>query len=341
MSRAPADVRHGTPASRPRFELLVRVAAGLLLAVVLLPLGATSAAAHDHTETPAAVSSMPRVLSVEPSVPGLDVVVIDGGAQLRLDNRTTQPVTVPSPDSNSGRERVVAPGGSFAWTDTRLGDPTAPPPGDSGWTVLLSVGDLPVTVRGDRVWPPAPRPFPWWALTVAALLGTYTVGGLAVEGGRPGGATWALAGVVLTVTAAHLLHVIGSSLVLAQPPGLVALLGAAGIGTACWLLGPLAAALTLRGQLLGPALFGSVGFLTALLSLSDTLAFSSAVIAFAGPFDLSRLATVITFGGGLGLFLVAIAAFRRVDTPTTPPTHGTTDATSDRATSDRASAPAA
>ncbi len=128
-----------------------------------------------------------------------------------------------------------------------------------------------------------------------------------------------------------MVHVIGSSLVLAQPPGLVALLGAAGIGTACWLLGPLAAALTLRGQLLGPALFGSVGFLTALLSLSDTLAFSSAVIAFGGPFDLDRLATVITFGGGLGLFLVAIAAFRRVDTPTTPPTHGTGEAIPDTA----------
>ena len=95
MSRAPADVRHGTPASSPRFELLVRVAAGLLFAVVLLPLGATSAAAHDHTETPAAVNSMPRILSFEPPVPGLDVVVIDGGARLRLDNHTTQPVDRP------------------------------------------------------------------------------------------------------------------------------------------------------------------------------------------------------------------------------------------------------
>ncbi len=160
MSRAPADVRHGTQGSRPRLEILVRVAAGLLFAVVLLPLGAASAAAHDHTETPAAVGSMPRVLSVEPAVPGPDVVVIDGGAQLRLDNRTTQPVTVPSPDPNSDRERVVAPGGSLAWTDPRLGGPGAPPLGDGAWAVPLSVGDRPVTVRGDRVWPPAPIPSP-------------------------------------------------------------------------------------------------------------------------------------------------------------------------------------
>jgi hypothetical protein len=115
------------------------------------------------------------------------------------------------------------------------------------------------------------------------------------------------------VTAAYVVHVIGSSLVVAEPPGLVALLGAAGIGMAAWLLGPLAAALTLRGHLLGPALYGSVGFLTALLTLSDTLTFHRAVLAFGGPFDLDRITTVITFGGGLGLFLVAITAFRRVE----------------------------
>jgi hypothetical protein len=112
--------------------------------------------------------------------------------------------------------------------------------------------------------------------------------------------------------------------VLAEPPGPVALLGAAGIGAACWLLGPLAAALTLRGQLLGPALYGSVGFLTALLTLSDTLAFHRTVITFGGPFDLDRLATVLAFGGGLGLFLTAITALRAADTPTTPPTEAVT-----------------
>jgi hypothetical protein len=294
MSRAPAVAGRRFGAG-----VLLRIAAGALLAVVLLPLGATSAAAHGGTDTPAVVSSMPRVLSLEPAVPGLDVVVIDGGARLRLDNGTAQPVTVPGTDA--GRPRVVPPGGSAAWTDARLGDPVAPPAGDGEWAVPLAVGDLPVTVRGDRVWPPAPHPFPWWALTVAALLGTYTVGGLAVERGRPGGARTALAGVVLVVTAAYVVHVIGSSLVVAEPPGLVALLG------------PLAAALTLRGHLLGPALYGSVGFLTALLTLSDTLTFHRAVLAFGGPFDLDRIATVITFGGGLGLFLVAITAFRRVE----------------------------
>src|SRR4051794_41976292 len=86
MSRAPAVAGRRFGAG-----VLLRIAAGALLAVVLLPLGATSAAAHGGTETPAVVSSMPRVLSLEPAVPGLDVVVIDGGARLRLDNDTGPP----------------------------------------------------------------------------------------------------------------------------------------------------------------------------------------------------------------------------------------------------------
>jgi hypothetical protein len=300
MSRAPADTRCSAAP--------VRVAAGLLLAAVLMLLGAGPASAHGGggPEVPAALS-LPRVLTVEPPVAGLDVVVIDGGARLRLDNHTPQPVTATP-------QQVVSPGGSLAWADPRLGDPTAPPGGSSAWSVPLSVGGVAVTVSGDRVWPPAPHPVVWWALTVAALLGTYTVGGLAVERGRPGGATTALAGVVLVVTAAYTVHVVGSSLVLADPPGLAAMLSAAGIGVACWLLGPAAAVLTVRGQPLGAALYGCVGFLVALLALADTVAFHQPVVAFGGPFDLDRLTTVISFGGGLGLVLAAVAALRRSET---------------------------
>jgi hypothetical protein len=305
MFRAPA---------RRRPRLGVRAAAGLLLAAVVMLIGAGPASAHGGggPEVPAAFS-LPRVLAVEPPVAGLDVVVIDAGARLRLDNHTPRPVTVTP-------QQVVPPGGSLAWADARLGDPTAPPGANAAWAVPLSVGDVAVTVSGDRVWPPVPHPVVWWALTVAALLGTYTVGGLAVERGRPGGATTALAAVVLAVTAAYTVHVVGSSLVLAAPPGLVALLSAAGIGVACCLLGPAAAVLTLRGQPLGAALYGCVGFLVALLTLADTLMFHQPVVAFGGPFDLDRLTTVIGFGGGLGLVLAAAAALRRSETATDPST---------------------
>jgi hypothetical protein len=293
-------------------EAGVRVAAGLLLAVVLLLLGSGSAAAHGGDPEVPAARSLPRVLAVEPPVPGLDVVVVDGGARLRLDNGTPRPVTVrPAGDR---RHPVVPPGGTLAWADARLRDPTAQP-GDGAWAVPLSVGDLAVTVRGDRVWPPAPHPFPWWALTVAALLAAYSVGGAAAGRRRSGGPTTALAGIVLAVTAAHAVHVVGESLAVAEPPGPVALLGAAGIGIVCWLLGPAAAVLTLRGHLLGPALYGPVGFLAALLTVTDTDAFHRAVVTYGGPFDLDRLAVTVAVGGGVGLFLAAVVAMRRTEPP--------------------------
>src|SRR4051794_41961053 len=105
MSRAPAVAGRRFGAG-----VLLRIAAGALLAVVLLPLGATSAAAHGGTETPAVVSSMPRVLSLEPAVPGLDVVVIDGGARLRLHHDTAQAGA--GPGAEGGRPPGGAPRGA-------------------------------------------------------------------------------------------------------------------------------------------------------------------------------------------------------------------------------------
>ena len=135
-----------------------------------------------------------------------------------------------------------------------------------------------------------------------------------MEAGRNNPATRALAGIVLLVIAGHIGHVVGSSLVLAEPPGPAAFLATAGIGVVCWLLGPVAVALTLRGRPLGAALYGSVGFLLALLTISDTLAFHRAVVAFGGPFDLDRPAMVLTVGGGLGLLFAAVPALRRSET---------------------------
>lgn len=294
-----------------------RAGAALLLAVLLLPLGAGIAAAHGGEAGQPDALSLPRILAVEPPVPGLDVVVVEGGARLRIDNRTDAPVTVLQ--SGAGAGQVVPPGGSVAWAEPRLGDPTAPPSADSSvWAIPLSVGGAPVRVHGDRVWPAPPHPFPWWALTVAALLGTYTVGGLAVERGRRGAFTTALAVGTLVVVAAYVVHVVGAALVLAVAPQPATLLAAAGIGVACVLLGPVAAVLTLRGHPLGPALYGPVGFLAALLTVFDTTSFHRPVLAFAWSFDLDRITTVITVGGGLGLFLVAIAALRRAELPEPP-----------------------
>lgn len=82
----------------------------------------------------------------------------------------------------------------------------------------------------------------------------------------------------------------------------------------------MAAGLTLRGHPLGLALAGPTGFLAALLTVFDTTAFHEPVLAFGWSFDLDRLTTVVTVGGGIGLFLVAITALRHADAtaPATP-----------------------
>ena len=97
-----------------------QVCVGLLLAVLALPLLAGVAAAHGGGADEPPADSSPRVLAVEPPVPGLDVVVIDG-ARLRIDNRTDRPVTVlPAAGTDRGDVPVVAPGRSAAWADPRI-----------------------------------------------------------------------------------------------------------------------------------------------------------------------------------------------------------------------------
>jgi hypothetical protein len=290
---------------------LVRAAAGLLLALAVLPLAAGSAAAHGDPAPPVA-DGLPVVLGVEPAVPGLVVTVIDGGARLRLDNATPGPVEVRPPDGAArAGEPVVAAGASAAWTDPRLAAPTAE------WAVPLLVDGAPAAVRGGWSWPPAPAPAPWWALAVAVAAGTFCLGGTAAlrrADGRPARpAELGVAGVALAVVAAHVLHVVGAVQVAAQPPSVGAVLVAAGIGPVCWAFGLVGAGLVVAGRAMGPAVCGTAGALAALLTALDTADFARPVLATALPFDLDRAATVVAFGGGVGLLLgawVALSAAR-------------------------------
>lgn len=287
---------------------VARLAAGLLLALLLLPLGTGVAAAHGGGDA-APGTSIPRVLAVEPAVPGLAIVVIEGGTRLRLDNHTGVPVDVlPPPDSPRDQEPLVPAGSSAAWADSRLaGAPVAPPAdGTSAWLIPLLVGDRPVVVHGDRTWPAAPPPVPWWSVTVAAALGTFSLGAAAAERGRRSAAA-AVAGVTVIVVGAHVLHVIGSALVLDRPASVAVVLAAAGIGVACWVLGVLGAALTLARHPMGLATCASAGALAALVTVFDVVGFHSAVLTFGWAFDLDRATTVVTVGGGLGLFLTGCA----------------------------------
>lgn len=158
---------------RQTWLLARRVVGCLLLALAALPLGAGAAYAHDEVHAEPGVD-LPRVLAVEPAVPGLVVTVIEGGLRLRIDNGTDVPVDVAPPvDAPRGAEPVIAPGRAAAWPDTRLDA--------ASWTLPLQVGEVAVTVVGDRVRPAAPDPVPWWALTVGAALLTFALGATAAD----------------------------------------------------------------------------------------------------------------------------------------------------------------
>jgi hypothetical protein len=282
--------------------VILRGVAGLLLALLFLPLGAGSAAAHGGAG-PEPGPSLPRVLAVEPAVSGLSVTVIEGGLRLRLDNGTDAPVQI-RPDGPA-----VAPGRSVAWTDPRV-------TGADAWTIPLVVGGLPVSVRGDRVWPAAPAPVPWWSAVVFAGAATFGVGAVAVERGRRSRAALAVAGLTALVVGAHVVHVLGSAQVLAEPPSVPVVLVGAGPGVLCWVLGLAGVALTLARRELGLVMCASAGALAALVTMFDTTAFHRPVLAFGWAYDLDRLTTVVTVGAGVGLFLTGWAAMRRTETPT-------------------------
>jgi hypothetical protein len=279
-----------------------------VLAVLLVPLGAGVAAAHGEVAQEQAVD-LPVIRSIEPAVPGLAVTVIEGGGRLRLDNATPSAVQVMDGP-------VVESGGSVAWSDPRL-DAVV-------WQLPLLVGDAPATVHGERVKPADPSPAPWWALTLAAALGTFSLGGAVALNRRDAGVTLnrrdagaalnrrrgldaALAAVLATAVTAHVVHVVGAALVLAEPPSPGTVLGAAGIGVGAWLLGLVGVGLILAGQSLGPACAAAAGGVLALLTAFDTTGFHRAVLVYGWSFDLDRATTAIAFGGGVGLVLAGWA----------------------------------
>jgi hypothetical protein len=287
-----------------------RVLVLVFLAAISLPLGAGMAAAHGDGMGPE--MHVPRVLAVDPPLPGLQVAVIEAGARLRLDNRTDRSVQVlPEPGSHV-HEPPIAPGRTARWADPRVraaaADP-APAEGRRAWSVPLQVGDRVVTVRGEQVWPAAPSSLSWWLMTLLAAVGTALLGVRAV--GRPRWAP-ALAAATVLVAVAHAVHVVGSALVVEDSslPGIV--IGTAGPALLAWVLAALGAVLTLTGRGWGPLLCALSGALLALVTAFAANNFGAPVLPFAGPPELDRAAVALTLGGGVGLFLSGFAAVGRL-----------------------------
>lgn len=253
-----------------------------------------------------------EVRAIEPPVAGLRVSVIEAGARLQLDNQTGRIVDVlPEPGAARLGEPIVAPGSTARWSDPRIsaaalaGDP---PDHRRSWAIPLRVGDQPVTVRGEQIWPPPPPAGLWWALTGLAALATTVIGVLAA---RRRWATAALATATAAIAAAHLTHLWGAALVVPpDQPMPATVLGLAGPAMAAWPLALIGPALAVAGHPSGPMACGLFGALLALFSASDVAGFGYAVLPFAWPADLDRAATVLAVGGGFGLFLAGLLTLR-------------------------------
>lgn len=293
---------------------LTRTAGLLVLILVLLPVGSGTAAGHGGGLEPSA--SLPRIVAVEPAVPGLSVEVIEAGGRLRIVNDTPVTVDVAPQGSVRQREPIVPPGATARWHDARIdaAGRTRPAEGGSAWTIPLTVGDQAVTVRGEQVWPPAPPAVLWWLATAVAALVTAAVGMAALRR-RP--AAVATAGITGLVIGAHVVHALGAALVPEDQNYLVVVLGVAGIGLGAWLAGVMGAALTLAGRRFGLLLCALAGAILAMVTAFDTISFASAVLPFGWSPDLDRATTVLTFGAGIGLFLTGFAVLRDL-TPVPP-----------------------
>jgi hypothetical protein len=303
-----------------RLPLLALYAALLtaLLTALLSLAGAGVAAAHGSGLS--SEPHLPRVLGLDPPVPGLAVTVVEGGARLAVVNGTASTVEV-VPAQERGEEPVVPPGGTAHWADPRVATAAAT------WEIPLRVGGEPVVLRGETVLPPAPATAGWWALTLALAVGSALVGARSV---RRRWAELAVAGLGLVAVAAHLVHVLGSAGVPVDLPYWPTVFGTAGIGIGSWVLAVAGAVLTVLGTRWGSLLTGIAGTVLALLTVSDTDSFADAVLPYAWDPTLDRLATAATVGIGVGLLLTGFAVLRAM-TPETPETPDTPDPVAEEA----------
>ena len=293
-----------------------------------------------------------RVVSVDPSVPGVDVDVVDAGTRLQLRNTGDTDVVVfgyedepylrvgpdgvyqnarsPSvflnrtldppgeyPDTydpNAEPDWVqVSDGNTAAWHDHRAHAMTAGAFDTSNWTVRMQAGATPILVQGELLWV---EPGPWWPWALLAL-------GIAVCVVLAARVAWRLT-IALTLellVAAELLHVVGSWSVLADT--FWARVNAQLVSVAAIAFGTFAAYRVLRrapSSSAPVALFAGV-FLVVAGGLSDaTIWFRSQLPSNLSP-TLDRVLVALAFGGGVGI--VIASTFRLAPTSERPIEHAT------------------
>jgi hypothetical protein len=297
----------------------LRFAIVLAFALAVLPASSGVAAAH-YAGGLAPSASRCEILAVDPQVPGLRVMVIEAGARLEIDNQTGVTVDVlPEPGTPRLREPTIQPGDTARWADRRIAAAAqAPDPPDHRrtWAIPLQVGGQAVTIHGEQVWPPPPPAGWWWLATGLAALVAAVSGALAV---RRRWAAVALGSATVVIAAAHVIHLLGATLVLPPDQSMLAgVLGLAGPAIAAWPLGLIGIVLAFAGHPSAPMVCGLFGVLLVLFGATDAVSFFYAVLPFGWNPDLDRVATALEVGGGFGLFLAGILAVRMLSRATPP-----------------------
>ncbi|WP_433271742.1 hypothetical protein ACQPZF_13550 [Actinosynnema sp. CS-041913] len=252
--------------------------------VLLLVLGlllATAAPAHAHAGGLTPQDHLSRVTGIEPPLPGVAARMVNHGTQLEIRNDGPEPVAVAG--------HVVAPGEVWRFRDERTTAPT--------WEVPLGTA----VVRGRVDATPGPNPL-WWLLVTLAL----------AAGGRFLGRSKALlAGGVVVVTVAHILHAVGSTLAVTGGSFVPLMVGAGGVGLVCWPLAGVAVGAAVRRKPAAAFIAAVVGAMLVVAGIPDFDSFRFSHLPFAGPADVDRLLVALTLGGGLGLAAGGFAFMRK------------------------------
>ncbi len=241
----------------------------LLLVLGILLVTAAPAQAHAGGLTPQ--NDLSTVDSIVPPLPGVSARMVNHGTQLEIRNDGTAPLAV--------GDRTVRPGEVLRYRDERTSATV--------WEVPL--GTSVVHGRVDTV--QAPNPL-WWLLITAAL----AIGGYFLKYSKG-----LLAGGVVLVTAAHVLHAVGSTLAVTGESFVPLMIGAGGVGLVCWPLAVVAVVAAVRRKPATAFIAATVGAMLVVAGIPDFDSFRFSQLPFAGPADTDRLLVALTLGGGLGL----------------------------------------
>ena len=274
--------------------MIIRWLAVVGLVVGLVVAAAGPAGAHAGGLPPR--DSRAVVTGIEPAVPGLAAQVVNNGTQLELRNTGAVAVSVPA-DSVERQERVVPAGATVRYSDARVGL-------TESWRVPLRTSSGTAAVVGRVEWPSRPS-LVWWLLLTAGLAaGAYLVG--RSRWWRPG-----LAATVVAVTAASIVHAVGSARAVSGQSFVPLLLGASGVGLVCWPLAVVVAVAAARHRPSTAFVAAIVGAALVVAGIPDFDSFRYAALPFAGPSTVDRLLVALTLGGGIGLATGGFAALRR------------------------------